>query len=166
MTKPVNLPQKKKPRRPSKNNLPYQFTPEIKRGVCFLLGENFDRLKYAAKIERAHELILADTEPELVIVALVNEFAICRKIAANIIQCATAIHRAVYFNSLIHKSKLHIARKLSIVDKLVSEGKDLEAVAVLDNIGLNGGANVNLARNHKNETAQAIGALTTQMLKK
>nr|HMS43989.1 hypothetical protein [Pyrinomonadaceae bacterium] len=153
-------------RRPSKNNLSYQHTPEIIRGVCFLLGENFDRLKYAAKIERAHELILADTDSELVVITLVNEFAVCRKIAARIIQYATAIHRAVYFNSLVHKSKLHIARKLSIVDKLISEGKDLEAVDILDKIALNGGFNVNLARIHKNETAQAIGALTTQMLKK
>ena len=75
-------------------------TPELEEGVRWLMNRAFQRVKYIDRINRAQELLLKELDHAEIVVALKNEFEISATNANESILYATAIHRAVFFESL------------------------------------------------------------------
>ena len=136
---------------------------EIAAGVRWLLGDDFRRLRHAEKIERAHTLLLEGRSVNEIIIILKNEFIISRLNAYEFITYANAIHRTVFINSLVNKSKVYISRKLNIVDRLIQEGKDAEALGILDKINQSGGLSKSIGKK-QDANVLAVSALVEKIL--
>lgn len=152
-----------KKRKPNPSIVCLGYGENIAAGVRWLLGDDFKRLRHAEKIGRAHDLLLQGLEISDIINTLLKEYAISQRRAYEFINYAKAIHQAVFFNSLANKSKVYISRKLNIVDRLIKEGKDAEALGILDKIGQSGGLSKAIDKKQEGKIL-AVSALVEKIL--
>lgn len=140
-------------------------TPELEEGVRWLMNRAFQRVRYIDRINRAHELLLQEKDHAEIVVALKNEFFISETNANESILYATAIHRAVFFESMASDVRIHIAQKLNIANELTRAGNYEGAMKVLDYIFHNGGIKKNMRESIKNQKYNAIKELVSVMAK-
>lgn len=140
-------------------------TPELEEGVRWLMNRSFQRVRFIDRINRAQELLLQELDHAEIVVILKNEFDLSATNANESILYATAIHRAVFFESLASNVRVHIAKKLEIANQLLRAGNPEGAIKILDYIFHNGGIKKKMREDIKNPKYNVIKELVSAMAK-
>lgn len=138
-------------------------TAEIDAGVSWLMNIKINRLGQLERIKRAHELLLQEKSGPEIIRTLKNEFYVSHATASASLTYASAIHRAVFFESLASNSRLHIAQKLEAAGELM-EKKDIEgAVKIINSIFTQGGVKKNMRDINEDYRYKGVFGLVSTM---